>query len=138
MNFKLIVPFLFLIFCNPLAAQDFNNKSPFAIFPNCEKNSDPIGCLQNNVGELIVSRAKEKKLKFSKDTLKVTIKINEDGTQEIIDNSTKNDQLKSLSSEVLKKLPIIQPAYSKRRNEYVSSSYSFYILIEDNEMINKT
>ena len=138
MNFKLTFPFIFLFICNSLIAQEFNNKSPYAIFPNCEKDSDPIGCLQNNVGELIVSKAKERKLEFSKDTLKVTIKINKDGTQKILDNSTKNSQLKNLSSEVLKKLPIIEPAYSSRKKDYVSSSYSFYILIENNKMINKT
>ena len=116
--------------------ESFTNRSIVPLITEC-KNNHTEACFQNTLSSLILDEAKRRDLILEKDTLKVSIRINKDGSAYLFDNESNNFLLKEVSSDVLNSLPSIQPAYSEKKQDYVAVSYSWYILIEDNEMINK-
>ena len=117
--------------------QRFTNQLSKPIFPNCESSNNVESCLLNSVSELILVEADRQKLNLKNDTLKIGFKVEIDGTVVILDNETKNKDLKKVSQKVLNSLPIIEPAYSKTLNKYVASSYTYFVLFNNNIITNK-
>ena len=115
----------------------FTNQQSYPIYPGCENEKDPESCLMASVSDKILDQAIKENLNLLKDTLKVDFKINANGSSRILANETNNTELKRISSSVLNNLPLIEPGYSKRLEKHISSSYSFYIIIEGNKRINK-
>ncbi|MBU2951823.1 hypothetical protein KO493_14075 [Tamlana agarivorans] len=114
--------------------------SEIPTFPNCETYKDWIEkefCLTNSIQELISKNAKKNNLTLTKDTLKVAIRIEIDGSSTIMENKSNNKKLESLSQNVLENLPYIEPASSKSLDRKVTSAYSFYLIFENNEITSK-
>ena len=114
--------------------------SEIPTFPNCETYKDWIEkefCLTNSIQELISKNAKKNNLSLIKDTLKIGIRIEVDGSSTIMENKSNNKELESLSQNVLEDLPYIEPASSKSLNRKVTSAYSFYVIFENNEITSK-
>ena len=114
--------------------------SEIPTFPNCETYKDWIEkefCLTNSIQELISKNAKKNNLTLKKDTLKVGIRIEIDGSSTIMENKSNNKKLEKLSQNVLENLPYIEPASSKSLDRKVTSAYSFYVIFENNEITNK-
>tara|TARA_R110002167_G_scaffold363637_1_gene584375 strand:+ start:1393 stop:1824 length:432 start_codon:yes stop_codon:yes gene_type:complete len=115
---------------------NFTNKSRIPLISNCKDNHTE-SCLQNTISDLILNEAENRSLTLKADTLKVGVRFNKDGSVSILDNETKNVELKNLTSDVLSKMELIEPAYIKSLNRYETVSYSWYILIENNKMTNR-
>jgi hypothetical protein len=114
--------------------------SEIPTFPNCETYKDWIEkefCLTNSIQELIFKNAKKNNLTLIKDTLKVGIRIEVDGSSTIMENKSNNKELEKLSQNVLENLPYIEPASSTSLNQKVTSAYSFYVIFENNEITSK-
>ena len=114
--------------------------SEIPTFPNCASYKDWIEkefCLTNSIQELISKNAKEGNLNLIKDTLKIGIRIEVDGSSTIMENKSNNKELENLSQNVLENLPYIGPARSKSLNRKVTSAYSFYVIFENNKITSK-
>ena len=116
---------------------NFTNLEYYPIYPGCQNEQDPESCLMVSISDKILDKAKRENLILPNDTLKVGFRIDPDGSTYVLDNETNNAELKIISNSVLNSLPTIEPAYSKKLEEHVSSGYSFYIIIKENERINK-
>ena len=116
--------------------QNFTNKSRIPLISNCKDNHTEA-CLQNTISDLILNEAKKQNLTLKKDTLKVGVRFNKDGSVSILDNETKNAELKNIANDVLNKMELIEPAYIESLSRYETVSYSWYILIENNRMTNR-
>ncbi len=116
--------------------QHFTNKSRIPLISNC-KDNHTNACLQNTISDLILNEAKNRNLTLKTDTLKVGIRFNKDGSVSILNNETKNVELKNVTTAVLNKMELIEPAYIESLNRYETVSYSWYIFIENNRMTNR-
>lgn len=115
---------------------EFTNKSMTPLIENC-RNKNTEACFHNTLSDFILNRVKEENLNLTKDTLQVLIRINQDGSTSLLENKTTNPLLRKVSSDVLTSLPQIEPAYSGKQQEYVTTSYSWFIIIENNKVINR-
>ena len=118
------------------SSRKFINKSRIPLISQCKKNHTDA-CLQNTISDLILSEVTNRNLTIKNDTLKVGIRINKDGSTSILDNKTKNSELKKVANDILSSLEVIEPAYIKSLKRYETVSYSWYIIIKENEIINR-
>ena len=116
--------------------QNFTNKSRIPLILDCKENHTEA-CLQNTISDLILKKAGKRNLELRSDTLKIGLRFNKNGSVSILDNETKNTELKKVANDVLNSMELIEPAYIKSLNRYEAVSYSWYILIKDNEMTNR-
>ncbi|WP_298507105.1 hypothetical protein [uncultured Maribacter sp.] len=114
----------------------FTNKSRIPLISKC-KNNHTEACLQNSISDLILSEANKINLTLKSDTLKIGVRINKNGSTSIMDNETKNSELKKVVTDVLSSMELIEPAYIKSLKRYETVSYSWYILIKNNEITNR-
>lgn len=112
----------------------FKNKSKIPLIKNC-KNNQTEACLMNSINNMILFEVNERNLILKKDTLKIGIRINKDGTTSILENETNNTNLKDVALDVLSSMDIIEPAYFKSQNSYKAVAYFWDIIIENNEVI---
>ena len=115
---------------------DFSNKRMVPLIDNC-KTEQTLSCLQNTISELILAEAKSKMISLKNDTLQVGILIKADGSTSIKKNESSNSLLKKVSFNVLNSLPPIEPAYTEFQKKYVSYSFSWFIIIQNDEIINR-
>lgn len=115
---------------------NFTNKSNVPLIAIC-KNENTVACFQNSISDLILNEAKRRNLTLKNDTLKVGVRINKDGTTSILDNETTNSELNAVTEDVLLSMEIIEPAFIDSQNSYQTVSYSWFIVIKDNKMINR-
>ena len=118
------------------SSRKFINKSRIPLISKCKKNHTEA-CLQNSISDLILSEANKRNLTLKNDTLKIGVRINKDGSTSIMDNETKNSELKEVVTDVLSSMELIEPAYIKSLKRYETVSYSWYILIKNNEITNR-
>ncbi len=114
----------------------FSNKKMYPLINGCETAEKPT-CFENNISDLILTQIKEENLFFENDTLQVGVQVSEDGIVTIQKNETKNPLLEETSSRALNSLPRIEPAYSQFTNKYVNMSLSWFIIIKNNEIVNR-
>lgn len=118
------------------SSRKFTNKSRIPLISKCKKNHTEA-CLQNSISDLILTEANKRNLTLKNDTLKIGVRINKDGSTSIMDNETKNLELKKVVTDVLSSMELIEPAYIKSLKRYETVSYSWYILIKNNEITNR-
>ncbi len=112
----------------------FKNKSKIPLIKNC-KNNQTKECLLNSINNMILSEVNERNLILTKDTLKIGVRINKDGTTSILKNETTNLDLKNVTFDVLSSMNIIEPAYFESQNSYKAVAYFWYVFIENNELV---
>ena len=117
-------------------APQFTNTSRIPLIANCKDNHTEA-CLQNTISDLILSEANKRNLKLENDTLQIGIRFNKDGSISTLNNKTSNSDLKEAVEEVLNNMDTIEPAYIESINSYETVSYSWFVLIKDNVMINR-
>lgn len=118
------------------SSRKFINKSRIPLISKCKKNHTEA-CLQNSISDLILNEAIKRNLTLKNDTLKIGVRINKDGSSSLMDNETKNSELKKVVTDVLSSIELIEPAYIKNLKRYETVSYSWYILIKNNEITNR-
>ncbi|WP_299716639.1 hypothetical protein [uncultured Tenacibaculum sp.] len=116
--------------------KEFSNRSSIPLISDCRDNHTE-SCLQNTISDLILKEANENNLDLKNDTLKVSVRINPNGSISVLDNKTNNKKLKASSLNTLENMKSIEPAYIESLGEYRAVSYSWYILIKDNKIINR-
>ena len=114
----------------------FSNKKMYPLINGCESEQKPT-CFENSISELVLNQIKKENLFFENDTLQVGVQVSDDGNVTIQKNETKNPLLKEVSARALNSLPQIEPAYSQFENKYVNMSLSWFIVINNNEIINR-
>lgn len=107
-------------------------------FPNCENSAEKISCMNNKVRDLILQKIKQENIQIKNDTLKVGFMVQIDGTVKPTKSNIKsnNEELEKIALETIENLPIMIPSYSERIKQNVTYGNSFYIIIEDNRIMN--
>ncbi|WP_299680907.1 hypothetical protein [uncultured Tenacibaculum sp.] len=114
----------------------FTNRSRTPLLKKCRKTPTDA-CFMNTISDLVLKEAKRKKLILKNDTLKIGIDVKTNGKASLGINQTKNSELKKLVNQLFSSMETIEPAYSDYSKKYTQSSTSWYIIIKDNEMVNR-
>ncbi|WP_298503583.1 hypothetical protein [uncultured Maribacter sp.] len=114
----------------------FSNKSKIPLIENC-KNDQTEECLKKTISNLILFEVKKRELNLLKDTLKIGIRINADGTTSVMENLTNNFALRKVAFDVLNSMDVIQPAYFESQKSYKTVSYFWYMIIENNTIVDE-
>jgi hypothetical protein len=135
----IILTLLFSIFCfgqKDKTMLDYMNETS-ATFVNCSNSNNKIDCLENKIGNLIVSKVNEEHRKNSFDLkiaqIKILIRVEESGESTLLELETENQKIKVIAEKTLKELPLFVPAYSTTEFRSVTASYGFYATIELNK-----
>ncbi len=116
--------------------KNFTNRSEIPFIENC-KDDHTTACFQNTISDLILQKVDEKGMILKQDTLQIMVRVNEDGTLSLLDNNTSNESLKKVAASVVSNITNVQPGYLEEQKRYISSGYSWFIIIEDNKLKNR-
>lgn len=113
------------------------NSEP--VYPNCENSKRQKDCMYGNIQELIINKIKSKGMFIKNDTLKIGFLIDINGKTNPWKYSikSKNKELEKITFDILLNLPKMKPAYSKETNRNFPSGHTFYLIIKNNEILNK-
>lgn len=114
----------------------FTNTLSIPLISSC-KDDHTEACLKNTIGDMILNEANKRNISLSTDTLQIGIRFNKDGSISTLNNNTTNDKLKTVVHDVLNGMEPIEPAYFERLNSFETISYTWYIIIKDNNIINR-
>lgn len=117
-------------------APRFTNTSMTPLIKGCEDNHN-ANCLRNTISDLILTEAKQRDLELETDTLEIGVRFNKDGSVTLLKNNTKNNELKSLTEDVINTIGQVEPAYIESLNAYETISFSWFVIIHNNEIINR-
>ncbi|WP_405207166.1 hypothetical protein [Aquimarina sp. LLG6339-5] len=119
-----------------ITKKNFKNRSMIPFVSQCRDNHT-YSCLQNYVSDLILKKATEKKLVLKKDTLNIGITIKPNGEISEYRNKSSNLLFKKIAREVISQLKNIEPSYVTRDEEYIASTFTWYIIVENNKLSNR-
>ncbi len=114
----------------------FTNTSMTPLIKGCEDDHN-ANCLRNTISGLILKEAKQRNLQLESDTLELGVRFNKDGSVSLMKNNTKNMALKALSEDVINAIDQVEPAYVESLNSYETISFSWFVIIQNNAIINR-
>ncbi|ADV48747.1 hypothetical protein Celal_1434 [Cellulophaga algicola DSM 14237] len=112
----------------------FSNATKVVLLPECI-NTPTEECFFTTINTKVLALAKQKGVALVADTLIIGVRVNQEGTSSLFRTKSTNPKLPEICKTVINSLTNVEPSYSTESEAYVTSSYSWYIIFKDGEII---
>ncbi|WP_158974966.1 hypothetical protein [Cellulophaga sp. L1A9] len=112
----------------------FSNTTTIPLLPGCI-NTPTEDCFLTTINNKVLALAKQKGVALVADTLIIGVRVNQEGVPSLFRTKSTNPELPEICKTVIASLTNVEPSYSSDNEAYVTSSYSWYIIFKDDEIL---